>query len=401
MRSLRTTVIALGCCAGLLLAFARDGVGQNRRTRGGFRGDGIVTAVTSQPLPRTVAAVPGNATSPAKVALGRQLFWDPILSGHKDVACATCHHPDFGYAENRDISIGVRGVGLGAGREFAPHSSVPFVKRNSQTILNTAFNGLDDSGRYAADGAPMFWDLRVKSLEEQALVPLKTFEEMRGDAYGEEAAVAAVTARLDGNAEYRQQFARAFGSGAITSVQVAQALAAFERSLTAVNAPFDRYLRGDRTAMSDVQVRGMQRFERIGCSNCHNGPMFSDYKFHVLGVPDNARLRASDAGIDGTYAFRTASLRNVTLTAPYMHSGVFDSLRDVLEFYDDVSGRRGGARNAHVSREQLDPLVLRLQGPDRNASDVIAFLGALTDDSFDRTIPLRVPSGLPPGGAIH
>jgi cytochrome c peroxidase len=398
VRSWPITLLVLGCCAALLLAFARDGRGQGFR---GSRSRGEVTPVTLQALPRSVAGPPGNATSPQKIELGRLLFWDPVLSGHKDVACATCHHPRFGYAENRDISIGVHGVGLGDRRQFAAHASVPFVKRNSQTILNTAFNGIDDSGTYVAARAPMFWDRRVQSLEEQALVPLKTFEEMRGDAYGESAAVTEVASKLNANAEYRQLFARAFGGVNINADQIASALAAFERSLTASNTPFDRYMRGDRAAMTDAQLRGMNRFERIGCANCHNGPMFSDFKVHVLGVPDNPRLDVSDSGVDGTYAFRTASLRNLTHTAPYMHSGVFASLRDVLEFYDDVSGRRGRRRNGNVGREQLDPLLRQLRDPDREASDIISFLESLSDESFDRTIPTRVPSGLPPGGAIQ
>jgi cytochrome c peroxidase len=160
-------------------------------------------------------------------------------------------------------------------------------------------------------------------------------------------------------------------------------------------------MRGERGAMNDAQLRGMQRFEAVGCANCHSGPMFSDFKLHVLGVPDNPQLPTSDAGADGTYAFRTASLRNLAHTAPYMHSGVFASLRDVLSFYDDVSGRRGRRRNPLVAREQLDPLLRQLRDPDRQARDLLAFLEALSDDSFDRIIPARVPSGLPPGGAIQ
>ena len=104
-------------------------------------------------------------------------------------------------------------------------------------------------------------------------------------------------------------------------------------------------MRGEADAMSDAQSEAWSDSQRVGCINCHRGPMFSDYQLHVLGVPDNPLLPTSDAGVDN-YAFRTASLRNLTYTAPYMHSGVFDSLRDVLEFYDDVSGRRGRARNA-------------------------------------------------------
>src|SRR5262245_60149596 len=112
------------------------------------------------PLPREVRSLPDNPTTPEKVELGRLLFWDPVLSGTKDVACATCHHPDFGYAENLDISIGVHGVGLGASRRFGAAGSRRFVKRNSQSILNVAFNGIDASGSYDPAGAPMFWDGR-------------------------------------------------------------------------------------------------------------------------------------------------------------------------------------------------------------------------------------------------
>jgi len=352
-------------------------------------------------LPATAKAPAGNPGTPEKIALGRLLFWDPILSGRQDVACATCHHPRFGYAENRDVSIGVTGIGLGSWRHFQRDGVVPFVKRNSQTILNTAFNGISNGSAYTPSTAPMFWDLRAQGLEAQALEPIKTLEEMRGDGYTDANAVPAAVSRLNANAEYRQLFARAFASrGAITSDQLGMALAAFQRSLVANNAPFDRYMRGDASAMTDAQLRGMRRFERVGCINCHNGPMFSDYQVHVLGVPDNPRLPVSDTGVDRRYAFRTASLRNLTYTAPYMHSGVFDSLRQVLDFYDDVSGRRGRVRNTHVSRDELDPLVRQLRDPDDRAGDLIAFLGALSDDSFDRTVPSKVPSGLPPGGNI-
>ena len=135
------------------------------------------------PLPREVQSPRDNAATQEKVELGRLLFWDPILSGPKDVACATCHHPDFGYAERLDLSIGVHGVGLGANRRFATADSHVFVKRNSQTILNVAFNGMAGDGSHDPARAPMFWDLRATSLEAQALEPLRTFEEMRGWAY--------------------------------------------------------------------------------------------------------------------------------------------------------------------------------------------------------------------------
>jgi cytochrome c peroxidase len=352
-------------------------------------------------LPESARAPANNPTTPAKVALGRLLFWDPVLSGPRDVACATCHHPQFGYAENRDLSIGVTGIGLGHRRRFEPGGSIPLVKRNSQTILNVAFSGSDETGAYDPATAPMFWDVRVRSLELQALEPLKALEEMRGRTYPEDTAVETVIARLNAIPDYRRLFAAAFGEQAVTAETLGKALAAFQRSLTANDAPFDRYMRGDRSAMTASQVRGMSRFERVGCVNCHNGTMFSDYKLHVLGVPDNPVLPQSDAGAEERYAFRTASLRNLAFTAPYMHNGLFATLEDVLDFYDDVDSRRGNDRNVNVGREQLDPLLRQLRGVDDDDEDLLAFLDALNDEAFDRAVPPRVPSGLTVGGKIR
>jgi cytochrome c peroxidase len=351
-------------------------------------------------LPSTPQAPADNPTTPAKVALGRLLFWDPLLSGPQDVACATCHHPQNGYAEDRDLALGVTGIGLGKSRRQAPGSSIPIVKRNSPTVLNIAFSGSDQSGSYDPATAPMFWDMRVKSLEKQALEPLKALEEMRGDTYPENEAVEKVVAKLQANAEYRSLFAGAFGGEQPVSAEnLGRAVAAFGRSLLANNAPFDRYMRGDRSAMTAEQVRGMQRFEQVGCIKCHNGPMFSDYKLHVNGVPDNPALPASDRGAEDRYAFRTPSLRNLTFTAPYSHSGMFRTLTDVVGFYEDARG--GRSRNPNVSPEQLDPLIRELGDFDEEDVDLIEFLRALSDDSFDRTIPERVPSGLPVGGRIQ
>lgn len=348
-------------------------------------------------LPQTVKAPKDNPYSPDKAALGKLLFWDPILSGPRDVACASCHFPSFGYAENRDLSVGVSGVGLGEDRHSASPGAIPPVKRNSQSLLNVAFNGINQTGEYDPSAAPMFWDMRAASLESQALAPIRTFEEMRGGAYGEDEAVPAVVARLKDIAGYRALFAKAFsGANPVTAGNLARALAAFERTLLANNSPFDRYMRGDHTAMTSAQIAGMQRFESTGCTNCHNGPMLSDYKPHVLGVPDNDKLGQTDTGVkDNPYAFRTASLRNLAFTAPYMHDGVFQTLGQVVRFY------RRGPRNPNVGRRGVDPLVRQLRRPGRAADEIIEFLNALNDDSFDKTIPSHVPSGLSPGGRIQ
>ena len=360
-------------------------------------------------LPPAPTAPADNPSTPERVALGRLLFWDPILSGQKDVACATCHHPGFGYSDGLDLSIGANGVGLGPARAFVPgHASRP-VKRNSQTVLNVAFNGLTAGNDSIPAVAPMFWDLRVRSLEAQALEPIKAVDEMRGATYAEDRAVPAVVSRLNAIAEYRRLFARAFGgSKPVTDANLGRALAAFQRTLVVANTPFDRYMRGDTTALSPEQVRGMERFQSIGCINCHSGPMLSDFATHVLAVPDSTKLPESDSGVNKTYAFRTPSLRNLGATAPYMHNGAFVTLPDVVDFYRRISrggGRRGGggARglNAQVSRDQIDPLSRQLNMRGRGQQDLIAFLRALDDPNFDRTVPERVPSGLAVGGRLQ
>jgi cytochrome c peroxidase len=367
------------------------------------------TRPTISALPETMKAPADNPTTPEKVALGKLLFWDPILSGNRDVACASCHHPRNAYAEDRAISIGVNGVGYGRNRRFQSPNSIPFVKRNSPTMLNVGFAGISQAGEFDPANAPMFWDMRAKSLEKQALEPIKSFEEMRGDTYPEDKAVETVVARLNAIPEYRRLFSIAFGGeNAVNATNLGKAIASFGRSLVANNSPFDRYMRGDRNAMTPAQIEGMRRFERVGCIECHNGPMFSDYKIHVLGVPDNGVLPESDRGHADTpvpfrtssfvgtpYAFRTASLRNLRLTAPYMHSGEFNDLDDVLEFYDDLP------ENPYVRRRDVDPLARRLDDPDDEADAIITFLEALNDESFDKTIPSRLPSGLTPGGRIQ
>lgn len=351
-------------------------------------------------LPTRVPTPADNPTTPEKVALGRLLFFDPILSGHKDVACATCHQPEFGFAESLEISIGVNGHGLGSKRTFRMPNDIPFVKRNSQTVLNAAFNGIRENGRVEASIAPMFWDLRAKGLEAQALEPIKSLEEMRGHRYPKEAALDSVINRLLANAEYRLLFQKAFGSkDSITNRTLGQAIAAYERTLVGGNSRFDQYMRGDNTALSINERDGMQAFLKSGCAKCHNGSMLSDYQLHTLGVPDNEKLPETDAGVDNRYRFRTPTLRNLRYTAPYMHSGKLRTLEHVLEFYEDLSGDK--IRNPNVTKTQLDPLLNSLKVSFKDISNIVEFLNTLNDEGFDRSIPKRVPSGLKVAGNLN
>ena len=296
-----------------------------------------------------------------------------------------------------DISIGVNGQGFGSKRAFNEPNDIPFVKRNSHTVLNTAFNGIDIYNRYSPEDAPMFWDLRVKSLEKQALEPIKSFEEMRGHDYSEQEILDIVIARLKAIPEYQQLFEAAFPeSDPLNVTNLGKAIAAFERTLVTNNSRFDRYMRGDKQAMSISEIEGFEIFKRAGCANCHNGAMFSDFKPHTLGTAENKKLSQPDHGIDSTFAFRTASLRNLRFTAPYMHNGNLKTLKSVLEFYEDISF--GKTPNPMISKDQLDPLVDELDLAVKDMGPIISFLNTLNDTDFDKEVPESVPSGLPVGG---
>ena len=352
------------------------------------------------PLPLAIPEPADNPSTPGKVELGRLLFWDPILSGPRDVACATCHHPDHGYADGLDLPIGVTGTGLGATRQFRSGSDVPFVRRNSPTLLNVAFNGLTEAGRVDPRFAPMFWDVRARGLEAQALVPIEAFEEMRGTGHPEHGAVAGTVERLRAIPEYVERFERAFGGpDPVSELNLGRAHAADERTLVAADSPFDRYMRGDTTALDAVQLRGMEQFQTAGCHQCHRGPMFSDYKVHTLAIVDNPKLAEPDAGA-GAYGFRTPTLRNLAFTAPYMHNGMLATIDDVMTFYQQIQSLADErVQHPDVADGELAPLLFE-GDPSADWSAIPAFLDALNDPDFDRTRPERVPSGLPVGGAI-
>lgn len=367
---------------------------------GGLLGTGILSAARPAapkvpaafaPLPRQVESPKDNPSTPEKIALGKLLFWDPILSGSGDIACATCHHPAFGYADGRELPIGTGGQGLGPKRTIrGPHTP---VKRNSPTILNAAFNGLTDAtGPYDPSNAPMFWDARTRGLEAQALGPIESFEEMRGSQVPEGRGVAAAVDRVAAIRQYQDLFLRVFGTtDAVNASNMSKAIAAFERTLITADSPFDRYLRGDLAALKPSEVRGMEIFDAQGCTGCHKGPMLSDYQLHVIGAPDHPALGTRDTGADGRFAFRTPSLRNLAHTAPYFHSGRFDHLDTAVGLY-----RRFPVAGSPVGRDRLDPLVLQVN-LESGMYDIAEFLGTL-NGTFDRSVPPRVPSGLPPGG---
>ncbi len=386
--------VSLLVCIALLCA----GCGNDRTSSNEKQARTTETIADLGALPLYVTDPADNPSSPEKVNLGRLLFFDPVLSGNKDVSCATCHQPEFNYAEFLETSIGVNGVGSGSKRRFIETNDLPFVKRNSQSILNTAFNGIKNGELYEPEKAPMFWDLRAKGLEMQALEPIRTLEEMRGNSFHEDKVLDEIIERIRKIPAYSVLFSEAFSGEQepVNQLNLSRAIASYERTLIAPNTRFDQYMRGDSNALSTSEKDGLNAFLVTGCAKCHSGPMFSDYKLHTLGVPDTDNRKESDAGINNDYAFRTPSLRNLRYTGPYMHSGKFATLEQVLMFYEDVAG--GKILNSNVKKEQMDSLATHMDVNFKDISRIVEFLNTLNDDSFDKTVPASVPSGLPVKG---
>ena len=346
-----------------------------------------------------------NTSTSAKIALGRLLFWDPILSGHKDVACATCHHPDFAYGDGLDLPVGVNGTGLGPERTentggLQLISPIERVPRNSPSILNTAFNGMTSASSYLPEMAPMFWDVRMLSLEAQCQGPVGSRSEMRGEMFENESHLDGLIARVAAVPEYASWFNTAFPESetAVSVENFTKAMGSFERTIVSDNSPYDQYLKGERSALTEQQKEGLLLFfGKANCGSCHSGPMLSNFNFHALGVPENpSHPEGPDKGKDGLYKFRTPTLRNVEITGPYMHNGMLANLRDVVEFMNE-----GVTGNENVLSGMLDPEMKPLGLTANEMDAIVAFMKSLTDSNFDRTIPQVVPSGLPVGGNIN
>jgi cytochrome c peroxidase len=257
--------------------------------------------------------------------------------------------------------------------------------------LNVGFNGLVAGAKLDPATAPMFWDSRAQSLEQQIFTPLTSSGEMRGDDCPQDQAVAAAVARVRAIGEYRERFEAAFGQAAdpaVTAEHLTQAIAAFERSLVTPRTAFDRFIAGDTSALNATQQRGRRIFQDAGCQQCHGGPMFSDFKLHFIGVPGGTT--------DGRRLFRTPTLRNLRHTAPYMHNGSLRTLRDVLIFYDQLADAVSETLDGGDQTQQppLDPLLKQLNLNPDDFPALEAFLDGLSNDDYEQDVPATVPSGL-------
>ncbi|MCP4168344.1 MAG: ScyD/ScyE family protein [Chloroflexi bacterium] len=410
--------------------------------------------------------------------LGQALFFDPILSGDKNISCGTCHHPLLAGGDGRVLPIGNGGAKVGPGRDFVERinlaaeaseprrleattdpatglASVPnpfagqFVPRNSQTIINAALY------------PTQFWDSRVEQMPDgsvrtqegeidalgltdplavQALFPLTSVHEMAGASLGDLAPQTIRTIlleRLQNSPAYVEGFQAAFGEGSeatITLPRLAQAIAAFERRWIFTAAPWDSYLAGDSQALTEQQKQGALLFfgqidPTINCAFCHSGDLFSDFRHHNILAPQLGPGKGHDYsgredwGREGVtfdlrdrYAFRTPSLRNVELTAPYFHDGAYPTLEAVIRHHADI---RTGVEDYDPTANgipaalysSLRPFQPEKQGynaaptlrnglplSDEDIADLLAFLAALTDPAardISQFSPESVPSGLP------
>ncbi len=293
----------------------------------------------------------GAPPSKQEIELGKTLFFDTRLSFNQTQSCATCHNPTLGFSDGMAAGIGAKGGRVG---------------RNAPHLVNLAW------------GSIFFWDGRAATLEQQALGPIAAGGEMN-------LPIDSIAPRLKKASYYRREFEVVYGKNGLQVENVAKALASFERSLIVTNTPYDRYLRGDKLAMSPHAVRGLALFEGKGrCTQCHSGPNMTDDSFHNIGVTgeDSGRVKIMKGpGMLG--AFKTPGLRNVLYSAPYMHNGSEKSVEDVVRFYN-----RGGNNKAGISN-----LILPLNLSEPEIQDLVAFMGAINE-------PLLVDSPrIPPDDA--
>jgi cytochrome c peroxidase len=307
-------------------------------------------AAGNPPAPKIPAGLPplvwpdGNPYSVEKAELGRYLYFDRRLSADGTVSCASCHDPQRGFTDGAATSTGIRGQ---KGNRSAP------------TIFNRAYS------------LAQFWDGRAGSLEDQAKGPMANPIEM-GNSH------TAIVATLQAIAGYQPMFAKAFGTPGIDIDRTSMAIACFERTIFSGKAPYDKYKRGVKTALTAAQVRGMATFfDKAQCDRCHEGANFTLNAYANLGVgmdrpdPDVGRYAVTHDPRDwGT--FKVPTLREIEHTAPYMHDGSLESLDAVVEFYN-----KGG-----IANKNLDSSIRPLHLSDEEKKDLVAFLKSLSGEGW-------------------
>lgn len=299
--------------------------------------------------PATIPFPADNPYTPEKSALGKMLFFDTRLSRDRNLSCASCHNPSFGWEVPFATAIGAGGRPL---------------PRHAPTTVNLAWS------------RHLFWDGRAPTLEAQARGPLEAAAEM-------DLPMAAVVARLKEVKGYLDAFARAYPRQGLTEDTVLQAIATYERTIVTGDTPFDRWLRGDDKAMSPAAQRGFVLFTgKANCAACHSGWNFSDDKFHDIGLAttDHGRKSVTGSGPD-QHAFKTPGLREIAARAPFMHHGQVATLEGVVAHYV------GGGQ----PRPSLSPLMKPLALTAEDISDLVAFMRSLSSPQATLAMP-HLPS---------
>ncbi len=315
---------------------------------------GSTSVALSQALPTKAPAPADNPTTPQKVTLGQMLYHDPRLSSSGTVSCASCHNTMLGGEDNRAGSVGVGGQVGG---------------RSAPTVWNAAFNEVQ------------FWDGRAASLEEQAAGPVTNPIEMGMKSWDD------VIVRLEAIEGYQKAFEKAFGKDSISKDNATKAIAAYERTLITPNSPYDKYVKGKKSAMTAQQIRGMNTAVEIGCTGCHSGPAFNGPgTFQKFPVISNGYLEAQydfkdDKGLaevtgkkEDEHMWKVPTLRNVALTAPYFHNGKVKTLDRAVKLMANMQ------LSKKLSKDEV--------------ADIVAFLEALTGEFPKQKMPvLPVTSG--------
>ena len=299
---------------------------------------------------------PDYKTTPEKIALGKMLFNDPILSGDNSRSCASCHHEDKAFTDGLEKATSFNGEA--------------YVKRNTPTLSNIAFQ------------RTFFGDSRVNYLEDQAVAVITNEEEMHGD-------MDAAALEIKKNKVYAAKFKSAFPKKEISAFEIKNALGSYIRSLSNYDAKFDRYMRAETTFTADEKA-GFNLFAgKAKCTSCNfipltNGtapPHFDRSESEVLGVPDKSGKLDSDLGkflISNApmhkNSFKTPTIRNITLTAPYMHNGVYQTLEEVIDFYEE-----GGGAGLGFNLENQTLPTDKLNLSDLEKKQLIDFMKTLTD----------------------
>jgi len=298
--------------------------------------------------PAEVPQAEDNAATPARVELGKHLFFDPRLSGSNFISCSTCHNPALGWSDGQPTAIG---------------HGMQVLGRATPTIINTAYQKFQ------------FWDGRAATLEEQALGPIVAAGEMNQP-------LDKLVKELKAIPGYVKMFNTAYPEDGVSASSIAKAIASFERTVVSSESDFDRWLKGDEKALSEEEAWGFVVFEGKGnCDACHSGFNFADDKFHNIGLKDvtNEGRFAIEPKASLKGAFKTPTLRDIALTAPYMHNGAYNTLEEVVEHYD-----AGGFKNAGTISEDLKS---SLELSDRDKKALVAFMKALTGDQVKITVP--------------